>query len=126
MSFSSEIKEELSKVSNHNNDCCKLAELAGYLITNCNIVRDKDRFVLKMVTSSSSAIRRVYNAFRKIYGVIPITNIEKEEEGKEQLYELIVSNSDDLEKIFKNSLVNIDVNLQIVIDDGGRIKEKKE
>ena len=125
MSFSSEIKEELSKVSNHNNDCCKLAELAGYLITNCNIVRDKDRFVLKMVTSSSSAIRRVYNAFRKIYGVIPITNIEKEEEGKEQLYELIVSNSDDLEKIFKNSLVNIDVNLQIVIDDGGRIKEKE-
>lgn len=125
MSFSSEIKEELSKVSNHNNNCCKLAELAGYLITNCNIVRDKDRFVLKMVTSSSSAIRRVYNAFRKIYGVIPITNIEKKEEGKEQLYELIVSNSDDLEKIFKNSLVNIDVNLQIVIDDGGRIKEKE-
>ena len=96
MSFSSEIKEELSKVSNHNNDCCKLAELAGYLITNCNIVKDNDRFVLKMVTSSSSAIRRVYNAFKKIYGVLPVTNIEKEEEGKEQLYELVVSNNDDL------------------------------
>ena len=124
MSFSSEIKEELSKVSNHNNDCCKLAELAGYLITNCNIVKDNDRFVLKMVTSSSSAIRRVYNAFKKIYGVLPVTNIEKEEEGKEQLYELVVSNNDDLEKIFKNSLVNIDVNLQIVIYDNGKIKEK--
>lgn len=125
LSFSSEIKEELSKVSNHNNECCKLSELAGYLITNCNIVRENDKFVLKMVTSSSSAIRRVYNAFKKIYGVIADTNIEKEEEGKEQLYELVVSDNKNLETIFKNSLVNIDVNLQIVIDDNGKIKEKE-
>ena len=67
----------------------------------------------------------MYNAFKRIYGVLPVTNIEKEEEGKEQLYELVVSNNDDLEKIFKNSLVNIDVNLQIVIDDNGKIKEKE-
>ena len=125
MSFSSEVKEELSKVSNHNNECCKLAELAGYLITNCNIVKETDKFVLKMTTINPFAIRRVYNAFKKLYDVTPITNIEKEELGKEQLYELVVSNNDDLEKIFKNTLVNIDVNLQIVIDDNGKIKEKE-
>ena len=78
-----------------------------------------------MTTINPFAIRRVYNAFKKLYDVTPITNIEKEELGKEQLYELVVSNNDDLEKIFKNTLVNIDVNLQIVIDDGGKIKEKE-
>lgn len=28
MSFSSELKEELSKVSTKNNECCKLSELS--------------------------------------------------------------------------------------------------
>ena len=125
LSFSSELKEELTKVSNHNNECCKLAELAGYLITNCNIVKSNDKFILKMTTGSASSIRRMYNAFRKMYDVTPITNIEKEKENKDNLYELIVENNEDLQKIFKNALVNIDVNLQIVIDDKGKIKEKE-
>lgn len=124
MSFSSDLKEELTKVSTHNNECCKLAELAGYLISNCNIVKSNNKFILKMTTESSSAIRRMYNAFKKLYDVIPVTNIEKEKNQKENLYELVVENDDDLKKIFSNSLVNIDVNLQIVIDDGDKIKSK--
>lgn len=125
MSFSSELKEELTKVSTHNNECCKMAELAGYLITNCNIVKVNNKFVLKMVTSNSSSIRRMYSAFRRLYDVTPVTNIEKEQSGKESLYELLVENEDDLRKIFGNSLVNIDVNLQIIIDDNEKIKEKE-
>ena len=77
MSFASELKEELSKISNHNNECCKLAELAGYLITNCHVAKEDGKFILKMVTESASAIRRVYNAFKNIYGIEPITNVEK-------------------------------------------------
>ena len=46
MSFSSELKEELSKISNHKNECCKLAELAGYLITNCNVVKENGEFII--------------------------------------------------------------------------------
>ncbi len=126
MSFSSELKEELSKVSNKNKECCKLSELAGYLITNCNIAREKnDEFVLKMTTESSSAIRRVYNAFKSLYNVTPITNIDKKLEGKDALYELVVSDKNDLQKIFNNSLINIDVKLQIVIDDKNTIKQNE-
>lgn len=125
LSFSSELKEELTKINNKNNDCCKLAELAGYLVTNCNIVKSNDKFILKMTTGSASSIRRIYSAFRKIYDVTPRTNIEKEKENKDNIYELIIEENDDLQKIFKNSLVNIDVNLQIVIDDGGKIKDKE-
>ncbi len=125
MSFSSELKEELSKISNHNNECCKMAELAGYLITNCNVVKENGEFILKMTTENSSAIKRVYNAFKKIYGIEPITNITRETTDNGMLFELYVSDKRDLQKIFENSLINIDANLQIVIDDKGKIKEKE-
>lgn len=125
MSFSSELKEELSKISNHNNECCKMAELAGYLITNCNVVKENGEFILKMTTENSSAIKRVYNAFKKIYGIEPITNVTRETTDNGMLFELYVSDKKDLQKIFENSLINIDASLQIVIDDKGKIKEKE-
>ena len=125
MSFSSELKEELSKISTKNKECCKLSELAGYLITNCNITRENGEFVLKMITESVSAIRRVYNAFRVLYDVTPITNIDQKLEGKDTLLELVVADKMDLQKIFNNSWINIDVNLQIVIDDKNQIKQNE-
>lgn len=125
MSFSSELKEELSKISNHNNECCKLSELAGYLITNCNVVKEKGEFVLKMTTENLSAIKRVYNALKKIYDIEPVTNIAKEKIEKEMLFELYVADKKDLQKIFENTLININSELQIVIDDNGKIKEKE-
>ena len=125
MSFSSELKEELSKISTKNKECCRLSELAGYLITNCNISRDNDEFVLKMTTESTSAIRRVYNAFRVLYDVTPVTNIDQKLEGKDTLLELVVSDKMDLQKIFSNSWINIDVSLQIVIDDKNQIKQNE-
>ena len=125
MSFSSDVKEELSKISNKNKECCKLSELAGYLITNCNIARNNGDFVLKMTTESESAIRRVYNAFRSLYDVTPITNIEKKIEGRDTLLELVVQDKSDLQKIFSNSWINIDVNLHIVIDTNNKIKDNE-
>lgn len=125
MSFSSELKEELSKISNHNNECCKLSELAGYLITNCNVVKEKGEFVLKMTTENLSAIKRVYNALKRIYDIEPVTNIAKEKIEKEMLFELYVADKKDLQKIFENTLININSELQIVIDDNGKIKEKE-
>ena len=125
MSFSSDVKEELSKISNKNKECCKLSELAGYLITNCNIARSNGDFVLKMTTESESAIRRVYNTFRSLYDVTPITNIEKKIEGRDTLLELVVQDKSDLQKIFSNSWINIDVNLHIVIDTNNKIKDNE-
>ena len=68
MSFSSDIKEELCRVINHD-DCCMMAELTGFLITNCNIVKENNEFTLRMSTENSTAIRRVYSYFKKIYEV---------------------------------------------------------
>ena len=125
MSFSSELKEELSKISNHKNECCKLSELAGYLITNCNVVKENGEFILKMTTENSSAIRRVYNAFKNLYNIEPVTNVANQVMNKEMLFELVVKDKMDLQKIFQNTLINIDSNLQIVVDDNQKIKEKE-
>lgn len=124
MSFSSDVKEELSRVVTHE-EHCKMAELTGFLITNCTITRENNDFILRMSTENATAIRRVYNAFKSIYGIIPITNIEKEKAFKDSLYQLKIIDKDDLEKFFKNSLINIDTRLQIVIDDKGKIEEKE-
>ncbi|MBQ6860182.1 MAG: DNA-binding protein WhiA [Clostridia bacterium] len=127
MSFSSELKEDLSKVNTRSSECCKLAELAGCMITNCSVVRIGNKFVLKMATESSSSIRRMYNAFKTLYEIIPVTNIEKEKLGQETvLYELIIEKDEDLKKVFSSdTFFNIDVNLRIVMDDKGQIRDKE-
>ena len=123
MSFSSDLKEELCRVINHD-ECCMMAELTGFLITNCNIVKENNEFTLRMSTENSSAIRRVYSYFKKIYNVTPISNIEKEKTFKDSLFQLRIIDKDALEEIFKNSYINIDVRLQIVIDKKEDIKSK--
>lgn len=123
MSFSSDLKEELCRVVNHD-ICCMMSELTGFLITNCNIVKENNEFTLRMSTENSSAIRRVYSYFKKIYNVTPISNIEKEKTFKDTLFQLRIIDKDALEEIFKNSYINIDVRLQIVIDKKDSIKEK--
>jgi len=122
MSFSSEIKEELTKVVNKD-DNCKLAELAGFMVTNCIVTKENEEFVLKMSTENPSTIRRAYNAFKSFYGVIADTNIEKEKVISDNLYYLKISDKADLEKIFKDSFININVSLQVVIDDKDIIRK---
>jgi len=122
MSFSSEIKEELTKVVNKD-DNCKLAELAGFMVTNCIVTKENEEFVLKMSTENPSTIRRAYNAFKSFYGVIADTNIEKEKVIGDNLYYLKISDKADLEKIFKDSFININVSLQVVIDDKDIIRK---
>ena len=124
MSFSSDLKEELCRVIN-NDEFCMMAELTGFLITNCNIVKENNEFTLRMSTENSTAIRRVYTYFKKIYNVTPISNIEKEKTFKDSLFQLRIVDKDALEEIFKNSYINIDVRLQIVIDKKDEIKSKE-
>lgn len=124
MSFSSDVKEELTKTITHEK-CCMMSELTGFLITNCTISKENGEFILRMSTENAAAVRRVYNAFKNIYGIIPITNIDKEKNLKDNLYQLKISDKYDLEKIFKNTYINIDTRLQIIIDDKGAISEKE-
>lgn len=122
MSFSSEIKEELTKIVNKE-DNCKLAELAGFMITNCVVTKENENYALKMSTENASTIRRAYNSFKSLYGVISDTNIEKEQNFGDSLYHLKIYEKEDLEKIFKSSFININVALQVIIDDKDVIRQ---
>ena len=124
MSFSSEIKEELTKVINKDDDC-KLAELAGFMITNCIVTKENNEFVLRMSTENASTIRRAYNSFKSYYGIVTNTDIEKEKNLKENLYHLKITDKNDLEKIFKDSFININVAMQVVIDDKDVIRQNE-
>lgn len=125
MSFSSEIKEELNRIVNKE-DACRLAELAGFMITNGVLVKENGEFVLRMATESASTIRRAFRAFKTFYGIIPISNMEKEDPQKENLYQLKIVESKDLEKIFKDNWINLDVDMQLVVDQKDRISQQDE
>lgn len=122
MSFSSDIKEELTRVVNKD-DNCKLAELAGFMITNCIVTKENEEFILRMSTENPAIIRRAYNSFKTFYGVSAETNVEKERNFKDNLYYLKIADKSDLEKIFKESFININLSLQVVIDDKDIIKQ---
>lgn len=125
MSFSSELKEELSKVSTKNKDCCKKSELLGFLITCCKILKEADGYVLRMATESEASIRRVYNSFNTVYGITPVTNVEKRLEGKDNLLELTITDKEDLKKLFTDECINVDVKLQIIITDKNTVKDNE-
>ena len=58
MSFSAEIKEELSKIANLSDKTCVKAELIGYLISNnTSIIKNK----IKYTTENEHNINRFTN-----------------------------------------------------------------
>ncbi len=132
MSFSSEIKEELTKVV-IKEESAKLAELAGFMITNCVVTNEKEEFLLKMSSENPAIIKRMYHFFQSIYQIEAITNLESNEDWtigkvspmyKESVYLLKIVDKLDLEKVFKNHFVNINVCMQIVLEDKEAIKQE--
>jgi len=126
MSFSRDVKEELTKtvVKDENQ---KIAELAGFLITNCVVTREDGEFILKMSTENELAIRRIYTTFKTHYGIIAKSNVERPKvPGAEPLYHLKIYNKTDLKTIFDESFLNINEKLQLVLNDKNIIIENTE
>ena len=75
MSFSSDIKQELSKLSNLNNKKSVKSELLGYLITNNTTVENR---IVKFSTESEYNINR----FSKLLSNLNILDHEIDIQGK--------------------------------------------
>ena len=117
MSFSSNVKEELTRIVIKDENQ-RLAELVGFLITNCIVVREDKEFILKMATENEFAIRRVYTFLKTHYGIIAKSNVERPKiPGAVPLYHLKISNKTDLKTIFNESFINLNEKLQIVLND---------
>ena len=121
MSFSSDVKEELTRIIIKDKGQ-RLAELVGFLITNCIVVREDREFILKMATENEFAIRRIYTILKTHYGIIAKSNVERPKiPGAVPLYHLKISNKSDLQTIFNESFINLNEKLQIVLNDKSTI-----
>lgn len=71
MSFSSEVKEELSGVIN-NGRHCQIAETAA-ILTMCGevAISEKDNFVVKIQTENLSVARKYFTLLRKAFNIEP-------------------------------------------------------
>ncbi|MBR3281440.1 MAG: DNA-binding protein WhiA [Clostridia bacterium] len=126
MSFSSLVKEELTKIVIKDEDQRK-AELAGFMITNCIVTREEGAFILKMSTENELAIRRVYTTLKTHYGIIAKSNVERPKiPGAVPLYHLKIFDKTDLKTIFDESFININEKLQIVLNDKSIILKDDE
>ncbi len=115
MTFSGQIKEELGKIA-FKDESQRLAELAGFLISNCTIQRENGEFILKMCSENELAIRRIYTAFKVCYNIIGNSNIERPKIlGSEPLYQLKITSKQDLKNLFDESFIGINERLQITI-----------
>jgi len=117
MSFSSLVKEELTKIV-IKDESQRKAELIGFLITNCVVVREDKEFILKMSTENELAIRRIYTTLKTYYGIIAKSNVERPKiPGAAPLYHLKISNKTDLKTIFDEDFININEKLQIILNN---------
>lgn len=96
MSFSSEVKEELSKVNNYKNQKILEAELLGYLLTG-NAATNSE--TIEFVTENEYNIERLYRVLFNI-------GIEYEPEVKGKCYVANIKRNEKLEKILGLELEN--------------------
>ena len=117
MSFSSDVKEELTKIS-IKDESQRKAELAGFMITNCIVTRENGEFILKMASENEFAIRRLYTTLKTQYDIVAKSNVERPKlPGAVPLYHLKIYRKNDLERMFNESFININEKLQIIIND---------
>lgn len=96
MSFSSDVKEELSKLGNLANKSCVKAELYGYF---CSVNVSEERGVIKFSTESEYNINR----FSKLLNNINISKYDIEVQGKKFCISVSREESKELKDVLKLS-----------------------
>ena len=126
MSFSSEIKDELTKIVNKDDDQ-RISEFIGFMLVNASVTRENGKFILRMNSESEYTIRRIFSILKTNYGIISKTNIERPKiPGAQSVYHLKVQDAADLKRIFDEKYFNINEKLQIVLDNKEYILNNEE
>jgi len=107
MSFASDIKEELSKVNNLNNEKILEAEFLGYILTG-NTTDDEN--TITYITENDFNIERLYRILFEL-------NIRYEPRMKGKFYLAIIKKSNETENMLKMKL-NLNIELQKAVVRG--------
>lgn len=118
MSFSGEIKEELSTVTDAGRHC-RLAELAA-IISGCGqvMIDEDDRFELEVRTENVCLARKYYSLVKKLFGIQATVVLRKNEVlTKSATYHLTVEDHEDAVQILKETCI---------LDENGFVREVVE
>ena len=126
MSFSSEVKEELTKIAVKDSEQ-RTAELVGFMISNCVVTPEYGEYILKMSTENEYAIRRLYTFFKAQYNIVGKTNVERPKRPDVlPLYHMKISDKASLKILFEKCAININEKLQIILSDKNVITQNEE
>lgn len=120
MSFSSVTKNELSRIETENN-CCALAELAALIRMSGSVqISGLGRVSLKFTTENAAIARRIFSLLKLLYNVNTEVMVRKNKQlKKNNSYLMVVSNSNDAEKILVDvGVLNKDSKQQYIINYG--------
>ncbi len=118
MSFSGEIKEELSKITDSSRHC-RLAELAA-IISGCGqvMIDEEDQYELEVRTENVCLARKYYSLVKKLFGIQAAVILRKNEYlTKTATYHLVVDEHEDAVHI---------LNAVHVLDEDGFVRENVE
>jgi len=109
MSFSKEVKEELSSRASDARHC-GIAELAAIITYGGQLVRDKAHPYLKLQTESPAVARKCFTLIKKTFN-INIDILARQNQGirSNKTYMLVLKNREDLLKIFKATKHDTDI-----------------
>lgn len=106
MSFSGEIKEELSTVTDQNRHC-RLAELAA-IISGCGqvMIDEDDDYELEIRTENVCLARKYYTLVKKLFGIQAAVILRKNEYlTKNATYHLTVEDHEDAVRILRETCI---------------------
>lgn len=103
MSFSKDVKNELSQQLSSSRHC-RLAELAAILSYCGHIIRTSPGFYLKLQTESIDVARKYFTLIRKTFNINNDISIKTSSHLKEnRMYTLIIRDTDDIIRIMQAS-----------------------
>lgn len=107
LSFSSLVKNEISRIDELES-CCLKAELAAIIAVGGIINEGID---IKIITENAAFARRTYSLFKKLFGVSVKLKCNKGKKlAKNISYKLVISNADEINKIIEELEIKISVN----------------
>ncbi len=119
MSFSQDVKEELSKSCSSARHC-QIAEVAGMIgLTGRILISAQDRFSVKIQSESLYVARKYFTLLKKTFNIVPEVTIKKNNGLKNsRLYIVTVNRHDDAVRVLQavkllNSSNDIEENLSI-------------
>jgi len=101
MSFSSDVKEELSKEISPGRHC-QIAELAAVLIMECRITAyGTDHYGIHLCTENAAAARKFCMLVRRAFHIVPETAVRAETAEAPLCYYAVIPHQEDVLRILK-------------------------